>query len=377
MRALLLCLSLLSGCSLEAMLLAPNGSFDPAAVPAAPDYSSLSAWAAHPDLDEHADLRPPGEEAGEAPVADVFFLHPTTFFARDAYNGGIGGNNASTELLEQLVLAVDVSPFNDCCRVFAPRYRQATIGTFYASPDDGAQAFGLAGDDLDAAFDAFLQASGDRPFLLAAHSQGSMHAMRLLERIDADPALRERFVAAYLPGIAHPLSQYQTAYPHLSPCSTPEQTGCVAAWDTYREGASTRGPETLWYWQDGVAKPGTAGPVQCTNPVSWSWEAAPKSAHLGAVGVVHAGVDPTFFQLMRASEPLGIEVTGLQAPRAGLVSTRCGEAGFLFVDDLADRYPVQETTPGNYHLLDVELFGLDVRRNAVQRAIAWTSARGR
>ena len=40
-----------------------------------------------------------------------------------------------------------------------------------------------------------------RPFILAGHSQGALHALRLLrERVAAKPALRRRLVAAYLVG---------------------------------------------------------------------------------------------------------------------------------------------------------------------------------
>ena len=81
------------------------------------------------------------------------------------------------------------------------KYRQATFGAFLTNEDNARRALDFAYRDVLAAYEAFLrQAPADRPIILAAHSQGSLHLMRLLqERIRGAPEA-ERIVAAYLVG---------------------------------------------------------------------------------------------------------------------------------------------------------------------------------
>ncbi len=375
MRALSLWLVALSACSIEALLMKPSGHFADAPAPPAPDYATEDAWAALPSTTDAADWVLPGTAPVADPPADVFFLHPTTFFGTKAFNETLSPDSASTELLREVALAKAAPSFNRCCAVWAPRYRQATIGAFYADQEDAQQAFSLAYADIDRAFTAFLAQTGDRPFLVAGQSQGSLHAMRLLERIDADPALRARFVAAYIPGGIHPESRFGTAYTHLEPCDDPEQVGCINAWDTYRTGASTRGTDTIWHWQEGQLERLPAQTPQCTNPVSWRDDGAAAAAeHKGAVNIVSAGAQPGFMAIMRATEPLGFKTTGLTAPVPQLFDSACVD-GFLRITDLSTTsYPPAETTPGNYHLMDFELFAMDIRENTVARVAAWTQA---
>ena len=54
-----------------------------------------------------------------------------------------------------------------------------------------------------------------------------------------------------------------------------------------------------------------------------------------------------------------------------MLEARCQD-DVLRVPDVEDLdYPVQETQPGNYHLLDYELFLQDIRSNAITRVDAW------
>lgn len=357
-------------------ILTPWHDFDPSAAPPVPDYTAASAWAARPEVSDHADLTVAGEstQSADAP-ADAFYVHPTTYFRNARWNAPID-HPVSGEFLDEIVLAAEASALNGCCRVYAPRYRQATLGSYYASPNNALPAFELAYADVSEAFDAFLKQSGDRPFVLAGHSQGSMHLMRLLERIDDDEALRERLVVAYLPGFGLPRDQYGEVWHNLVPCESPEQLGCVAAWDTYREGARVGGTEPLWHWRDGeIVRIPVEAPRQCTNPVTWTDEGrATAAAHRGAVAPRPKGDAPSFINLLTASEPLGIEVTGLQPfPDVG-VDAHC-EDGVLRVPDLgALGFPEMETQPGNYHLHDYELFHADIRANASARVRAWLAA---
>ena len=70
--------------------LGPSHAFDSARLPPAPDYANTSAWGAlHPRTDT-ADMTADGawggaESQSNAP-ADVFFLHPTTYYGTEGWN---------------------------------------------------------------------------------------------------------------------------------------------------------------------------------------------------------------------------------------------------------------------------------------------------
>src|SRR3546814_4733126 len=61
-------------------------------------------------------------------------------------------------------------------------------------------ALGAAYRDVAAAFDYFLSQNEGRPLILAAHSQGSLHLIRLLHEKVAGTPLASQIVAAYVVG---------------------------------------------------------------------------------------------------------------------------------------------------------------------------------
>ena len=139
-------------------------------------------------------------------------MHPTVWIDRDVWNDPLDSAK-SREMIDESILLGQASVFNGCCRIFAPTHRQATLGAYYTDIEEAALAFSVAYDDIERACDDFVdRRSDDRPFIVAAHSQGSMHAMRLLEQIDGDPRQRRRLVAAYIPGAGHPVERFETHY---------------------------------------------------------------------------------------------------------------------------------------------------------------------
>ena len=62
-------------------LLAPDHEFGTKPIPAAPDYSLRSHWAAWPDDSSPAERLPEGIDKvpQEDRLAEAFFLHPTTY----------------------------------------------------------------------------------------------------------------------------------------------------------------------------------------------------------------------------------------------------------------------------------------------------------
>ena len=218
--------------------LRPDVEFDPARLPAAPDYTAASAWLVRPDTPSLALMTPEGitpVDAAEA-GADVFFIHPTTFFGTDNWNADTE-EGMQNDLLDNMVVPVQVSVFNGCCRLFAPRYRQATFYVFLDPNENGRSALELAYADVLRAFDHYLERDNrGRPFILASHSQGTLHAIRLLEERIAGSSLQRRLVAAYLAGFALPRDKLGTSLQGLPLCTAAGSVGRLIAWDTYGDG---------------------------------------------------------------------------------------------------------------------------------------------
>lgn len=346
-----------------AVVVAAMGPFDPAKAPPAPDYADPASWSALPGVPGPAHRLP--EDLVEEPCpargeVDVFYVQPTGYMDRGNWNATVGGEQ-EFGIPTSVMLVAQAAPFNGVGNVYAPRYRQASIAAFVQPEiapqrNDGHQALDLAYSDVARAFDHFIaHFNAGRPFILAGHSQGAGHALRLLaDKIDATD-LRERLVAAYVVGCGMPFDFFERVFQHLAPCASPTQTGCVIHWDTFMEGLTP--PEFGFHrypegWESARGKPRF-----CVNPLTWTvdGERADAALHAGALPgtIVPAEVDPDRCRL------------GALAP--AYTWAECHE-GRLWVADLSGTYFHDRF--GVYHLHDFNLFWMDIRRNACDRTAA-------
>lgn len=224
----------------------------------------------------------PGYKPAAAPEAAVFFIHPTSYLNRARWNGPLDDPEANARA--DLFLRAQASAFNEVGMVWAPRYRQATFGAFLTNAADAQKALDLAYGDVTAAFDQFLKEAGDRPIILAGHSQGAYHLTRLLRDRIAGTPLAKRIVAAYV--IGWPVSR-TADLPRLGlpECATASQPGCLLSWQSFGEPAD---PSMIFDTFDatsgftGAARKGTA--MVCTNPITGTPDAAaPATANLGTL----------------------------------------------------------------------------------------------
>jgi hypothetical protein len=332
--------------------------FDEVEPPPAPDYGDLSSWAALPQRQDFADFTPAGmsDDQANAP-ADVFFLHPTTFLTPESWNAAIDHPQAAPRL-DELVIKHQASVFNGCCRVYAPRYRQAGLAAFFGPEEEGRKARMLAYDDVKAAFRHYLENwNQDRPFIIASHSQGSYYALWLLQDIvDNDEALLERFVAAYIVGTSIPLDVYERTMERINPCRSISDTRCVLNWSTYLEGAEARRSkvEIRHRYQDGVWEPNQGKELQCTNPLMWTVGMTPEWA-------------PASLNRGTLAGRLGTEP--LPAVTPGEIAARCHD-GVLYVKVPEDNHFADRHRNGNFHNQDYSLFYANIRDNAAARVEA-------
>jgi len=354
--AVVVALLLFGACSAQT-LLRPRHAITEEKPPEAPDYRDTRAWLALPERADEADVVPPDTAAVDRQStadADVFFIHPTTWLTSQAWNARFDEPGETAKRLTRGVLRFQASVFNECCRVFAPRYRQATLAAFLEHSPDAYGALEMAFSDVQRAFDLFVQERNQgRPFIIASHSQGSLHALRLLQQRIVGTPLATRLIAAYVIGGSIPAEIEQHG---LQVCGTPTQTGCLIAWNTVETGRvdqrrSARGAT----WLEGRYQPLSGRPPVCVNPLDWHRDGAAGAAlNLGALP--NPGADAP-----------------LRAPVEHLTGAACTN-GALEVQLPADKrtgFRDPLTLGGDYHDFDYNLFYMNLRANAVQRVAAF------
>jgi Protein of unknown function (DUF3089) len=202
-----------------------------------PDYSNLNYWAAHPLKRDPSDSIPkPLRKEKKDSLVDVFFLHPTIYTAQ-IKDSGLNADtddaylNAKTDYSSVLYQA---SVFNQHARIYAPRFREAHISAYFQKDTLASlKAFDLAYEDVKRSFEYYLKNYNDgRPIIIASHSQGTTHALRLLKEYFENKPLQKKLVAAYLVGMAIPKDLFSS----LKMCEDATQTGCVCGWRTFRKG---------------------------------------------------------------------------------------------------------------------------------------------
>ena len=352
-----LALLLLGGCNFKSH---PPQSFDATPPPAAPDYSKQEDWLAFPGRNGFERSVAPGDHAvaEESAVADVFFIHPTTYLKNDVWNVSL---HARTKYGVPVLLS-QASAFNGCCRIYAPHYRQAALKAL----NDSRPAVDLAFADVEQAFRWYIEHENrGRPFILASHSQGSSHAVRLLQRDILGTPLQHQLIAAYVIGAYVPVEFTKLGLPI---CDGADSTGCIVSWNTSqagRRGAEILIHDTNYWWQGSwIAK--NLPPAVCVNPLSWRQEGpAPATANLGS-------------QLLAGDydEASPNRPVALAASTPALTGAVC-DRGLLDVDISPFKrgyFNILRVVYGSYHVVDYGLFYENIRANALQRAQAWRAA---
>ena len=124
-------------------------------------YADTGMWLARPELvkGNPALWLPAGYEDSdeafpEAKKAAVFFLHPTSFLKNNRWNAPL--DDTESQARARIFLRGQASAFNAIGEIWAPRYRQATLGAFLTEKKEGQQALDAAYQDVLVAFDHFL-----------------------------------------------------------------------------------------------------------------------------------------------------------------------------------------------------------------------------
>lgn len=329
----------------------PTGHYQDPPRSSDPDYSKDSSWLAKPGLANNGSDWVPESviSTKTAHPAALFYLHPTTYLERDRWNAPIdvGGEPAQRA---QVFVQTQASAFNNVADAWVPKYRQAAYGAFLLKSDDAQKALNLAYRDVLAAFDAFLAAQpSGKPIILAGHSQGSLHLLRLLA--DRRDQLQDRLVSAYVVGWPVSVGADLPAV-GLTACASASEIGCVMSWQSFKEPANTQLVTDAWVGTKGLTgSERKRGDMLCSNPLSGTKDGvAPPAANKGTL--VPNG------DLTKATlEPGG-------------VGARC-DGGFLLIDGAVPDLGTYVLPGNNYHVYDYALFWGSIRADAERRLAAW------
>lgn len=327
----------------------PTTAFEQQAVLETNIYDDAAMWFAGPrDVkNDPTKFRPTGAPLDNRDgTAAIFFVHPTSFVSRDQWNMPLGDleSNART----QIFLRGLASPFASAGRVWAPRYRQATVGAFLTEKPAGKEALDSAYQDVLLAFDSFVKRqSAGRPIILAGHSQGARHLMFLLRDRVAGTPLAKRIVAAYIIGwpisIAHDLPSLG-----LPLCGNPEQTGCIITYQSFSEPADYGRVLKAYASIPGLDGEGRGdSAIACTNPLTGGIDTAAKAEE--NLGTLKPNIDNSTAELIEKAVP-----------------ARCDENGFLLIGDPPEIGNLV-VPRGNYHVYDIPLFWANLRLDALRR----------
>lgn len=303
------------------------------------DYSNLNNWASHPDKQDAGDRIPQMEKevvikSQKDLEVDVFFVHPTTY-TKKAHDGSWNADITYQKLNDQTdnsTIQFQASIFNQVGRLYAPRYRQAHIQSYFVEQEKtGKKALEFAYEDVKDAFEYYLEhENNNRPFIIASHSQGTTHSARLIQELINGKPIQDQLIAAYLIGMPIP----KNTFTNIKPCEDHLATNCIISWRTFQEN----------YIPEGKA---LGDSILVTNPLSWkiSDEKIDREYHQGAI---LRNFDKRFPNLIDARVHNGMLWTN--RPKFPF--------SFLF-------------TRKDYHIADMNFFYFDIQENAKQRAAAF------
>lgn len=301
-----------------------------------PDYNDLNYWAAHPWKKDLSDSVPADLQKTYRldSLADVFFIHPTTFTDYNDENWNAKIDDASLNAkTDYSTILYQASVFNEKSRVFAPRYRQAHIRCFYSNSTQSENAFKIAYADVKAAFEFYLKNyNNNRPIIIASHSQGTKHAGRLLKEFFENKPLQKQLVCAYIIGMPVPVDYFTS----LKPCADSLATGCFVAWRTFKKDSDE--PQII------AAEKFKSVVI---NPLTWTTETTLASSDLNKGGV------------LRNFSHVVPHAVSAQIHNNILWSSKPDVPGKIFY--------VQK----NYHIGDINLFYMNIRENVKARISAF------
>jgi hypothetical protein len=303
------------------------------------DYSDPAHWLAVPSSPDKK--------------VDVFYVYPTAY-SRDASTDPdfCAVDNPQMMKAAQAAFQRQATAFAPSANLYAPYYRQVDAMYQLALPaaqqEQNIQHEPLV--DVTAAFEYYLQNYNQgRPFILAAHSQGSAVVRDLLSQyLKSHPDVYKRMIAAYVVGQSI-TAQYLADNPHLKYATGPDDTGVIVSWNTEAPVVDGTNPVTL---PGGIA----------INPITWTTEEATATAtqNLGSIQLNPTTATPVLDENGQIKRVMGLADARVDKTKGVVICST--------IDPAAPPYFTPGGFPeGVYHTFDYSFYFFDIRANAAKR----------
>ncbi len=294
--------------------------------PQVPNYENDSAWAVLPS-NYPIDLLDKQSNTANLP-ADVFYIYPTLNIEKKDLRWNVPiSDTVQNEKVINTAVKFQASAFVNAGRLYVPYYRQAHLRSYSNIEKGGESALNLAYSDIKIAFETYMEKyNNGRPIIIASHSQGTTHAIRLLKDFFDDKELQSMLIAAYLPGIGISKNEFET----INLMTKPSETGGFVTWNTFKKNYY---PKNYSKWFEGNA---------VSNPITWDSEIS--SSRMDHKGFLFTN-NKIYEQALEVFVKDGILWTSLP------------------------HFPFRIFLMGkkNYHVGDINLFWEDINSNAVLR----------
>ena len=299
------------------------------------DYSDESNWMKIPEVTKEI---------------DTFYIYPTAYLdeADDALDiCTIDNEDMRTEA--NGCYETQASVYAESTNVFAPYYRQLNGIIAFSAPAEERDALleTKPKDDIFAAVDYYFENYNEgRPFIIAAHSQGSEMLTFLLSEYFAEHSeYLDRMIAAYALGFSV-TDEYLNDNPHLKFAEGEDDTGVIISWNTEGEGNKDQ--------DNFVVEEGAIS----INPLNWKLDDtyAPKEECLGTRIEQDDGSFEVFPQA--ADAQLDLE-RGVVVTHQDVIDPMPEDMGF---------------GPESYHGGDYTLWYTNIQKNVQKRIDAYLNA---
>jgi hypothetical protein len=310
----------------------------------APDYAKTANW-----------LALPSSKAAKKKV-DVFFLYPTAYQQSSPSDPLVCAiNNPQMQAGARQAFSRTATAFSPIANIYAPWYQQAAVSVL-ALPLDQQQAIvgGLPTTDAIAAFDYYIKHyNNGRPFILAAHSQGSNIMYYLMARyMKKNPKVYKRMIAAFVPGWSF-TPQYFSENPELKFATGPDDTGVIVSYNTEAPDMQGKNPVVL---------PG----AMVINPITWTRDETEATAaqNLGSIQVGSDG----YAVLDAQGQPqkvLNYADAQINISKGVLICSSVDQSTL----DPGNKMVEQ----GIYHSFDYPFYYFDIRANAENRIAKYSA----
>ena len=203
--------------------------------------SGRTGWRG-PDLaNDPSEWLPDGVQQRRTGDAAIFYIHPTTYLERDRWNAPLqpGGE---TEFRTQLFVQSQASAFNGAATGLGAALSPGGLRRLPArTARTPTRRSTSPMRDVAAAFDQFLERkAGDRPIILAGHSQGALHLERLLKREGRGQADRQADGRGLCRRLADQHRRRPARRSACPPCTTPDADRLHPVVDELRRARQSR-----------------------------------------------------------------------------------------------------------------------------------------